>query len=123
MRKNYICNIICSRMENTILVIYLMRERVTFAQAFILHEGTLLHGDSFSRGLLFHEGTLLHGVTFAHRVTLARVDNFARRLFCTSVTLARGHTFAQRQFCTRVSVYKIKINCNRNKKKDNQIDQ
>ena len=64
---------ICFKITFCIVICFHM-ERVTFALASVLHEGTLWHGE-----------------TFAWTVTIAR------RLFCTSITLARGESFARYQ--------------------------
>ena len=74
-------------------------ERITFARASLLqegsllHEGTLFHGDSFARASLLN---------WAHFFTasLLHEGHFCRRLFCTVVTFARMVIFARCHLCT-----------------------
>ena len=60
--------------------------------------GHFCTSDSFARASLLHEGILLHGDSFARRVTFARGEIFIRRNLCITSLLARCCN-SMRHFC------------------------
>ena len=101
--------------------IFIKWERVTFARASILHEGTLLqatllHDCHFSTrghfctasllqgGSLLHEGTLLLGDSFALRVTFARSSLLHAGYFFTT-SFSHGNIFTRKNFFTTLCLH------------------